>query len=340
MKLTFFLSIIFVFFCCFLLPIITKAQPTPQYRFFKIVDKEENPVMDAKVEIFSKGKPGTSPIQTLETDKDGNILNYRINGLINKGYGYNIKISKPGYIPTILILSDTNIEDVTNESSPVAYQDLSIFENINDCLNCYNLLMETENLWNPGDPRTPKPMKIKLLPLPATKIEWEIFAQEQKNQKLISAIVKDDTLTVKNLLQLGTDPNTKSRHDIPAIVWATVHGNKSILEALLEAGANVNNKNSLAQKTLFYYIQFRHMNNLSSEIDVKLVEKLIKAGANVNASNRYGSTALNFTSSKLFNNKDVTKLLKQNGAVYSDALLKIMRANKRTKTHNKVKRLK
>ncbi|MFY9226832.1 MAG: hypothetical protein WAQ98_29420 [Blastocatellia bacterium] len=119
------------------------------------------------------------------------------------------------------------------------------------------------------------------------------------------------------MLQLGADANAKSRHDIPAILWATVHGNGSMLETLLEAGADVKNKNSLAQKTLLYYIEFMHMNNLSSKIDIEIVIKLIKAGADVNASNRYGTKALNFTSSKFFKNKAVTKLLKQNGATYS-----------------------
>lgn len=318
MKLLFnhiFLSIFFVFSITFLLPVSTKAQPVPRYRSFNIVDIEGNPIADAKVEIFAKGKFRGSPKETLQTDGQGNI-NFLINGLIDRYYSYgNIKISKPGYISTILLLSDTNKKHISNKSSRMLFEYMAIFETFKDCPNCYNLLfIETENLSYSRDKTKPKHIKIKLLLLPSTKKEWKMLAQEQKNRELIAAIVKDDILTVRKILQLGADANAKSRHDIPAIVWATVHGNRSMLEALLEAGADVKSKNSLAQKTLLYYIQFAHMNNLSSKIDIDIVRKLIKAGADVNASNSYGAKALDFTSSKLFENKAVTELLKQNGA--------------------------
>jgi hypothetical protein len=321
MKLLFnhiFLSIFFVFSITFLLPVSTKAQPVPRYRSFNMVDIEGNPIADAMVEIFAKGKLGGSPKETLQTDEQGDIPNFLINGLIDSYYSYgNIKISKPGYIPTILLLSDTNKKHISNESNPMLFEDMAIFESRRDCPNCCNLLGHTENLSYSTNRTKPKSIKIKLLLLPTTKTEWEMLAQEQKNRELISAIVKDDILTVRTILQLGADANAKSRHDIPAIVWATVHGNRSMLEALLEAGADVKSKNSLAQKTLLYYIEFAHMNNLSSKIDIEIVRKLIKAGADVNASNRYGTKALDFTSSKFFKNKAVTKLLKQNGATYS-----------------------
>lgn len=322
MKLLFnhiFLSIFFVFSITFLLPVSIKAQPVPRYRSFNIVDIEGNPIADAKVEIFAKGKLGGSPKETLQTDEQGDIPNFLINGLIDSYYSYgNIKISKPGYIPTILLLSDTNKKHISNKSNAMLFEDMAIFETFKDCLNCYNLLfIETENLSYSRDRTKPKPIKIKLLLLPTTKTEWKMLAQEQKNRELISAIVKDNILAVRKILQLGADANAKSRHDIPAIVWATVHGNRSMLEALLEAGADVKSKNSLAQKTLLYYIQFAHMKNLSSKIDIEIVRKLIKAGADVNASNSYGAKALDFTSSKLFENKAVTELLKQNGATYS-----------------------
>ncbi|MFY9224953.1 MAG: carboxypeptidase-like regulatory domain-containing protein [Blastocatellia bacterium] len=207
MKLLFnhiFLSIVFVFSITLLLPVSIKAQPVPHYRSFNIVDIEGTPIANAKVEIFVKGEFAGSPKETLQTDEQGNIPNFFIEGLINNNYSYgNIKISKPGYISTTLILSDTNKEHISNilsdtdkkhignESNPMLFEDMAIFETRKNCPNCCNLLVHKEDLWNSTNQTKtkPKPIKIKLLLLPTTKTEWEMLAQEQKNRELISAIV-------------------------------------------------------------------------------------------------------------------------------------------------------
>ena len=101
---------------------------------------------------------------------------------------------------------------------------------------------------------------------------------------LVAAAFKDDLEAVKELLFGGVDVNEVDKDvDATALAEAVARGNLEIVYALIEAGADVNQRNSAGLTALMFLTE-----NSSAEV----VRALIKAGAKVNLTDDEGETAL------------------------------------------------
>ena len=57
---------------------------------------------------------------------------------------------------------------------------------------------------------------------------------------LMGASMKGHLAVVERLLEVGANPNQRSKNGITALMLASGHGHVAVVEALLAAGANVN----------------------------------------------------------------------------------------------------
>ena len=89
--------------------------------------------------------------------------------------------------------------------------------------------------------------------------------------------------------------NTTDESHIDALEFAAFYSQYKVVELLLKAGANVNNRNDEGDTSLLSAVSMHHeYEEYAKEHNshVKTVNRLIKAGANVNAQNKKGQTAL------------------------------------------------
>ena len=70
------------------------------------------------------------------------------------------------------------------------------------------------------------------------------------NQRLLSAAFSGDTATVQALLDAGADVNAKSNAGWTALFYAAESGHTATVQALLDAGADVSAKNNLGWTAL------------------------------------------------------------------------------------------
>ena len=96
---------------------------------------------------------------------------------------------------------------------------------------------------------------------------------------------------VKEALKNGANPNARDK-DFTALMFAVImnpHEQFEIIDALLKAGANVNERGYFASTVLMMAAEH---NIYDSTTDLKILNTLLKAGANVNAQDELGNTAL------------------------------------------------
>src|SRR5205807_5416621 len=89
---------------------------------------------------------------------------------------------------------------------------------------------------------------------PTTEPEIRALQVEEKKNRMLLAIKRGDSATVRNLLREGMSAKTVDAHAVPAIAWAAFSGDAETVKALLAAGADVRNKNSLGSKALLIYL--------------------------------------------------------------------------------------
>lgn len=88
---------------------------------------------------------------------------------------------------------------------------------------------------------------------------------------------------VKMLLDAGADVNEKDIDDRTALILTSRPGNENIVKMLLAAGADVNAENKNKSSALLEAVGFRSEN---------IIQELIISGADINAQNYDGNTAL------------------------------------------------
>lgn len=72
---------------------------------------------------------------------------------------------------------------------------------------------------------------------------------------LTDAVFKGDVNSVKELINTGTDVNSKNQNGVPALVMAAYLGNAEIVKLLLEGGANVNDRISGGWNGFMQYVE-------------------------------------------------------------------------------------
>ena len=122
--------------------------------------------------------------------------------------------------------------------------------------------------------------------------------------ELSDAVLQDDVGKVKQLIKAGADlqvlDDRSNRNGRYPLNWAAWQNNVDIINALLDAGADINKANLTGFTALHHAIE-----NGSKEA----AALLIKRGANLNAVNRNGMTPLQFAEAK--GNQEVAAMIKE-----------------------------
>ncbi|HYY59691.1 MAG TPA: ankyrin repeat domain-containing protein [Pyrinomonadaceae bacterium] len=101
---------------------------------------------------------------------------------------------------------------------------------------------------------------------------------------LVIAASENDLPRVKELIAAGADVNRRDKNlDATALDEAAIYGNREMVRALLDAGAEINARNSRRQTALMM---------LDDDATDNLVWDLVSAGAKINLRDEDGDTAL------------------------------------------------
>jgi ankyrin repeat protein len=128
--------------------------------------------------------------------------------------------------------------------------------------------------------------------------------KEHLNQRLIEAAKESDKSLLEFLLSAEADVNQANKKGEFPLNWATLRGRKDIVELLLNAGANVNAQDGDGNTPLSTAIVGKD--------DKEIIELLLNARANVNTQHKYNETPLYSAVQK--GNKDIVELLLNAGA--------------------------
>jgi len=132
----------------------------------------------------------------------------------------------------------------------------------------------------------------------------KIFTKNNNNQRYINLSNSED----KTSIMLATDyinhVNSKGK---TALILAAEYGDKTIVEILLDNGAEIEKKNSKGSAALILAVYYGNND---------VVELLVEKGANINIQNNYGSNALMYASVK--GNVNIINFLLNNGARIND----------------------
>lgn len=120
------------------------------------------------------------------------------------------------------------------------------------------------------------------------------------NPPLIEAVEAGSLDQVRRLLEAGEDVNTRNSNGETPLHWAE---DANVMRLLLEAGADVNARDSYGDTPL------QNAVFLADDADVVLVQLLLEAGADVNTRNNDGDTPLQWAE-----HAEVERLLRKAGA--------------------------
>jgi cytohesin len=128
------------------------------------------------------------------------------------------------------------------------------------------------------------------------------------------AIVSLDYKMVQVLLASGANPNADSRYKGTCLLLAMDYTHSGIIDALLEAGADVNR----ATKVSMLGIGETPLHHVAATGNFDLVEMLLRLGASPNAQDAHGCTPLHFavfaSATEVANRERIVELLLANGA--------------------------
>lgn len=130
------------------------------------------------------------------------------------------------------------------------------------------------------------------------------------NSILYYAIDKEDTETVKDLINIGMDINIKNAFDDAAIDRAIFKGNLEIINILLDNDNLLLNKRNYLGKTPL--ISIIKADNYSLEEKERIIDRFIEKGSDVNLEDKDGNSPLVHAIKD--NHLSIIKLLIRNGA--------------------------
>jgi len=122
---------------------------------------------------------------------------------------------------------------------------------------------------------------------------------------LLRAAVSGDAVAVKELLRAGNNPNEGRFIGLPAIMFPLMMQNREMLQAFLDAKADLNVRDKLGATTLMWAVY-------NADPDGAVIQQLLNKGADPNAQDSRGDTALVWAMRR--GNTAAVRLLKEAGA--------------------------
>ncbi len=138
-----------------------------------------------------------------------------------------------------------------------------------------------------------------------------VFLMADENaEKLLEAVRKSDVPTVKQLLEAGTDANSKGRYDVTALFFACDRGNVEVVRLLLDNGAEMNVKDTFYGATPLGWAAFNER--------AAVVELMLERGAE-------GAEDV-LSSAVSRDNKEMVKAVLKKGKLSEEALSNSLQA--------------
>lgn len=128
-------------------------------------------------------------------------------------------------------------------------------------------------------------------------------ARAQIKKPIDQAAVDGDVARVKELLDKGTDINTRNRMDYTPLLGAARNGRKEVVDLLLSRGADINAKERSGKTALFLAAENGHK---------EIVQVLLDKGADINVVTGRGDNA--FSIAKKTGNTEIVDMLAKKGA--------------------------
>lgn len=242
------------------------------YLFVEVRETTGRPVSDATIKVTT---PDGKEMLADKTRKEGNLSG----GFFHHyDHHYDVEVTKPGYQP---------YHQVIFPATP-GEKLVALIENFPSEAN--------------GNYFKGPPLKVRLV---EDSSERRTNLVEDPNRLLLLAVKRADAVKVGELLKSGANVNAADSQGVPAIAWAAFAGDPETIKLLLEAKANVRNRDSLAHEALLIYLaegmaRGRYSRRGTRSVDDKewpaqqadIVHRMIAAGADVNARNSYRGTVL------------------------------------------------
>ena len=126
--------------------------------------------------------------------------------------------------------------------------------------------------------------------------------EAQSIKSLFTALEKDDTSLLKNLLQSGVDVNAADADSDNVLMYAALYASPTAMKILLDHKANPNQSNKLGETPLMW-----------STHDLQKVKLLVAFGADISAKSAGGNTVL-LIAAKGYNRLPIVQWLADHGA--------------------------
>lgn len=120
---------------------------------------------------------------------------------------------------------------------------------------------------------------------------------------LVEAVLRDQSETVRTLIDKGADVNQKDADEFTPLHWAAYYDKSEMVKLLLSKGAQINSRSMIYGTPLIIAAQYGF---------IQTIKALLDYGADVHLTDGYGRTALNYAEEGNF--LVAAQLLKDRGA--------------------------
>ena len=287
----FLIALVFVLSFIFLSSTAASAQAMVEYLFLEVVDSNQKPVANAKIEKSIADEYREFDGKNKQTDEKGSAtFQYMEPGPGPRLFQY--VISKQGYYP------------------------FDLFGLLNGTFYEYERSAYRQKL------------TVELLKIPQNKAEKRLLGNEQAKRDFFSAVLAGDAAKARKLLKSGIDPNISTDDlrgvprpkGIPAMLYAADNADIETMNAFLAAGINLRKENSNIRNILAFYVGSRA--SIKNDENIPYAERvnafndyvdiLIKSGASLDAANAAGQTLLTIAANR--GNPALVKKLLERGA--------------------------
>ena len=189
------------------------------------------------------------------------------------------------FTDTLIIGPDGESSNISTMQRPIRLEASTVRRSNSSILASQEERFSPETQYVPTDPfsvppNPPAPLDVE------TNIVSDIKSAKDSNKRaLLKAASRGLLESVKDLLDLGLDVNSRSKYGNTPLMRAAYKGHVDIANLLLETKADVNAENGVGNTALIFAIDTGH---------AEIVELLLKHGANASCKTIDGNTPLLF----------------------------------------------